>query len=200
MQHLVHSFTSYDNTISFSNTLAFLSVIVLMVPVQAAYPNIVLFNDAEACDLDGPYNMCIAVAENICCYDDNVLYSCAYLDSDDSSRILHVYLSQPEQDDYCAVSLEQAFANVCICPNGLEVISGAKWNHTTSGRDGIDARVEKPCKPVAADGIGARINGTRYVVSNTTDPAGFARIKALRGKVDAATIKEPVYELGTAEE
>ena len=171
-------------------------------PVRAVNPDIVLFNDAEACDLNGPYVMCRRVGQDVCCYDSRVLYSCAYLDSDDERRILHAYSSQPERNNYCAINLMQALANICICPTGYEVISGAKWNYNRNGRDGKDvARAEeKPCEPVAVDAIGARINGTKYVISNATDPAGFAQVNALRGKVDPATIKDLILTLGTAEE
>ncbi|OIW32761.1 hypothetical protein CONLIGDRAFT_713015 [Coniochaeta ligniaria NRRL 30616] len=127
------------------------------------------------------------------------------LDADDH-EVLHTYSTQ--FGDHCRIPLESALANICICPTGTIVISGARWNFQSNGRRDINGgkvtvveEEDDPCvETMTPNAVGVRVNGTRFVVSNTTDRTGFALVnQMLARRFDDAAITDWIVNIGTAD-
>lgn len=149
--------------------------------------------------------MCRDVPQAACCHGGGYLWTCAYLDSD-GQEVLHAYSTQ--FGDHCRIPIESALANICICPTGTIVISGARWNYQANGKHDINGGgvsaiggAEEPCtEMMMPNAVGVHVNGTRLVVSKATDPTGFALVREMLVKgSDKAVITEWIVNIGAAE-
>lgn len=189
-----------------ASAVALLTVLLLGPSQTAAAPDIVLFDNNDGpCSLQSPYEMCRDLAQTACCHGFGHLWTCAYLDSD-GQEVLHAYSTQ--FGDHCRIPIESALANICICPTGTIVISGARWNYQSSGKHDINRRgvadfggADEPCtETMTPNAVGVHVNGTRFVVSKAADPAGFALVHEMLAKgSDKAAITEWIVNIGAAE-